>query len=92
MLVAILLLFGADALPAALRTLGRWTEQLRRISMDLQRELHEAEEPFHEIRRTWEEETKEFRVTGPDPSRPRSAEGEAGPTASDPGETNNEDT
>lgn len=70
-LVAILLLFGADALPKALRTFGRWSEQLRRISMDLQRELHDAGEPFRNARTEWEEEVRDLRVDTADPGRPR---------------------
>lgn len=70
-LVAILLLFGADALPKALRTFGRWTEQIRRISMDLQRELHDAGEPFQQARAEWEEDIQNLRVDTDDPGRPR---------------------
>jgi Sec-independent protein translocase protein TatA len=94
-LVAILLLFGADALPSALRTLGRWTEQLRRISLDLQREIQDAEEPFRQAQRDWEEETRDLRVTGPDPGRragkPDPDAPEPPAEADAPRETNNED-
>jgi len=62
-LVAILLLFGAESLPKTLRTFGKWSEKLRRISQDLQREIQDVEEPFHTARKDWEEETRDQRVS-----------------------------
>lgn len=62
-LVAILLLFGAESLPKTLRTFGKWSEKFRRISQDLQREIQDAEEPFHRARQSWEQETREQRVS-----------------------------
>ena len=41
--VAILVLFGAKALPNSLRTLGRWMEQLRRVSDEFRGQLMDAE-------------------------------------------------
>lgn len=65
-LLAILLLFGAKSLPNAMRAMGRWSEQLRRVSRDLQRELQDVEEPFHRARLEWEEQTKDFTVSAED--------------------------
>jgi Sec-independent protein translocase protein TatA len=60
-LIAILLLFGADSLPKTLRTIGKWSEKLRRISQDLQREIRDVEEPFHQARRDWDREIRDQR-------------------------------
>lgn len=65
---AILMLFGAKSLPNALRTLGKWSAQLRRISDEVQRELLEAEQPIHNARKAWEKEMQDFTVSSP--SRP----------------------
>lgn len=62
-LVAILLLFGSESLPKTLRTFGKWSEKLRRISQDLQREIQEVEEPFYSARKDWEQETRDQRVS-----------------------------
>jgi len=62
-LVAILLLFGSESLPKTLRTFGKWSEKLRRISQDLQREIQDVEEPFYNARKDWEEEVKDQRVS-----------------------------
>ncbi len=60
---AILLLFGADSLPKAIRTLGQWSAKLRMITRELQRELEEAGEPIEKARRDWEQECSEFAVS-----------------------------
>ena len=57
-LLAVLILFGAKSLPQTLRTLGRWSEQLRQISKQIQREINDAGEPFHEARKEWEASTR----------------------------------
>jgi Sec-independent protein translocase protein TatA len=64
--VAVLMLFGAKSLPETLRTLGRWSEQLKRISRELQQEISEAGEPLHEVRKEWEETTRSMRVNQED--------------------------
>jgi len=69
-LLAVLVLFGAKSLPGTLRTLGRWSEQLRRVSRDLQRELSDFEEPFQRARLEWEEECRDFTVTAEDHDDP----------------------
>lgn len=73
-LLAVLILFGAKSLPNTLRTLGRWSEQLRQISREIQREINDAGEPFHAARREWEESTREHTVERkrivPDPDQP----------------------
>jgi len=61
--LAVLMLFGAKSLPELLRTLGRWSEQLRRISREVQRELMEVEQPFRDAQKSWEEEMKDFTVS-----------------------------
>lgn len=61
-IIAVLLLFGAKSLPRTLRTLGRWTEQLRQISRDIQREINDAGEPFQQARKEWEETNRPYRV------------------------------
>lgn len=61
-LLAILILFGAKSLPETLRTLGRWSEKLRQISNEIQREITDAGEPFHQARLEWEESTREHTV------------------------------
>lgn len=61
-LLAVLILFGAKSLPQTLRTLGRWSEQLRQISKEIQREINDAGEPFHEARKEWEASTREHTV------------------------------
>lgn len=75
-LLAVLVLFGAKSLPATLRTLGRWSEQLRQISREIQREINDAGEPFHEARKQWEESTREHTVERKsimnDPNQPES--------------------
>ena len=43
-LVAILVLFGAKSLPGTLRTLGRWMEQLRRLSDDFRGQLMDMDQ------------------------------------------------
>jgi Sec-independent protein translocase protein TatA len=60
--VAVLVLFGAKSLPGTLRTLGRWSEQLRRISQELQREIMDASEPVNDLKQEWEETTASLRV------------------------------
>lgn len=76
--LAVLMLFGAKSLPELLRTLGRWSEQLRRISREVQRELMEVEQPFRDAQASWEKEVKEFTVSsssrGPDPAPAEEAE------------------
>ncbi len=67
--VAILTLFGAKSLPQALRTLGKWTEQLRQISQDVKRQVLEAGEPLEKARKEWEKESREFTVSS-GPVRP----------------------
>lgn len=73
-LLAILILFGAKSLPQTLRTLGRWSEKLRQISNEIQREITDAGEPFHQARLEWEESTREHTVERkqiqPDPDQP----------------------
>ncbi|MDF3128405.1 twin-arginine translocase TatA/TatE family subunit [Kiritimatiellaeota bacterium B1221] len=73
-LLAVLILFGAKSLPGTLRTLGRWSEQLRQISKEIQREINDAGEPFHQARLDWEESTREHTVERksivPDPDQP----------------------
>jgi Sec-independent protein translocase protein TatA len=61
-IIAVLVLFGAKSLPQTLRTLGRWSEQLRQISRDIQREITDAGEPFQEARKEWEETNRPYRV------------------------------
>ncbi len=61
--LAVLLMFGAKSLPGTLRTLGRWMEQLRQISRDVQREIIGAEKPFEEARKAWENEVKDLTVS-----------------------------
>lgn len=81
-LLAVLILFGAKSLPGTLRTLGRWSEQLRQISKEIQREINDAGEPFHQARLEWEESTREHTVerksVQKDPDEPES------PTVEDP--------
>ena len=60
--IAVLVLFGAKSLPGTLRTLGRWSEQLKRISRELQREISDAGEPFQDVRTEWEETTKSMQI------------------------------
>jgi len=60
--LAILMLFGAKSLPGALRTLGRWSEQLRRVSRELQREIAEAGDPVREVRNEFDEASNALRV------------------------------
>lgn len=67
-LVAVLVLFGAKSLPGTLRTLGRWSEQLKRISQELQQEIADAGEPLQEARKEWEDSVKSIRVTQSDSS------------------------
>lgn len=73
-LLAVLILFGAKSLPGTLRTLGRWSEQLRQISREIQREINDAGEPFHQAKLEWEESTREHTVerksVQPDPEAP----------------------
>ncbi len=80
-LLAVLILFGAKSLPGTLRTLGRWSEQLRQISKEIQREINDAGEPFHQARLEWEESTREHTVERksvvPDPDQPETAPDEA---------------
>jgi Sec-independent protein translocase protein TatA len=83
-LVAILLLFGADSLPKTLRTLGKWSEQLRRISMDLQQELRDADEPFYQARKEWEKETRDLRVSSSPFKTPESTSVDPLPDSTDP--------
>ncbi len=75
--LAILLLFGANALPDTLRTLGRWSAKLQRLSRDLQRELTEAGSPIDDARRAWEAETRDLTVSSssrtPPPADPSPA-------------------
>jgi len=75
-LVAVLVLFGAKSLPGTLRTLGRWSEQLRQISREIQREISDAGEPFQQARLEWEESTREHTVERKsvvaDPGQPES--------------------
>ncbi|WFB36070.1 twin-arginine translocase TatA/TatE family subunit [Kiritimatiellota bacterium B12222] len=75
-ILAVLILFGAKSLPATLRTLGRWSEQLRQISKEIQREINDAGEPFQQARLEWEESTREHTVERtsirPDPDQPQS--------------------
>lgn len=66
--VAILVLFGAKSLPGTLRTLGRWSEQLKRISRELQQEISDAGEPFQEARKEWDEAAESLRVNQTDSS------------------------
>jgi Sec-independent protein translocase protein TatA len=61
-LASVLMLFGSKSLPGALRTLGRWSAQLRRMSRDLQRELIETGEPLREARDLWDAEIREHTV------------------------------
>ncbi|MEX2608200.1 MAG: twin-arginine translocase TatA/TatE family subunit [Kiritimatiellia bacterium] len=61
-LIAVLILFGAKSLPQTMRTLGRWSEQLRQISRDIQREINDAGEPFQQARKEWEETNRPHRV------------------------------
>jgi|GEM_PF-1083991 len=72
--VSVLVLFGAKSLPGSLRTLGRWSEQLRQISKEIQREITDAGEPFQQARLDWEESTREHTVERksivPDPDQP----------------------
>lgn len=84
-LVAVLMLFGANALPGALRTLGRWSEQLRRISRELQREIADAGEPVSDVKREWDEAVTSVRQEqsdsdgfGPRPEAPPEEVDEAG--------------
>ncbi|MCC5848708.1 MAG: twin-arginine translocase TatA/TatE family subunit [Verrucomicrobia bacterium] len=62
-ILAVLLMFGAKSLPGTLRTLGRWMEQLRQISRDVQREIIGAEKPFEDARRAWENEVRDLTVS-----------------------------
>jgi Sec-independent protein translocase protein TatA len=82
--VAILTLFGAKSLPQALRTLGRWTEQLRQITQDVKRQVMEAGEPLEKARKEWERESRDFTVSS-GPVRPV-AEPEAEPAPAAPEE------
>jgi len=61
-LLAVLLLFGAQSLPKTLRTLGRWSEQLRQLSREIQKEITDAGEPFDEIRKELKEDFSPHRV------------------------------
>lgn len=61
-IVAVLVLFGAKSLPGTLRTLGRWSEQLRRISRELQREIIDAAEPLNDVKQEWKDTTASLRV------------------------------
>ncbi|MDA3875085.1 MAG: twin-arginine translocase TatA/TatE family subunit [Kiritimatiellae bacterium] len=61
-IIAVLILFGSKSLPQTLRTLGRWSEQLRQISRDIQREINDAGEPFQQARKEWEETNRPYRV------------------------------
>lgn len=96
---AVFLLFGAKSLPEILRTLGKWTEQLRQISREVQRELMEVEEPFREARKSWENEVKDLTVGSSSRRRelPREAEtaepapGNSAKKPEQPGETSRED-
>jgi Sec-independent protein translocase protein TatA len=67
-IVAVLVLFGAKSLPGTLRTLGRWSEQLKRISRELQQEISDAGEPLRDVRQEWEETTRSMRVNQSDSS------------------------
>ena len=78
---AVILLFGAKSLPGTLRTLGKWMEQLRQISRDVQREIIDAEKPFEDARKAWENEIKDLTVSS-DTRRPRRLEA---PAAGEPG-------
>ena len=60
--VAVLVLFGAKSLPGTLRTLGKWSEQLRRISREFQQEIADAGEPLRDAQREWEDTTDSLRV------------------------------
>lgn len=60
--VAVLVLFGAKSLPGTLRTLGRWSEQLRRISKELQREIIDAAEPLNEVKQEFDDTASSLRV------------------------------
>ena len=75
--IAVLVLFGAKSLPGTLRTLGRWSEQLKRISRELQQEISDAGEPFQDVRTEWEETTKSMRINQSDSTfAPRPTPGE----------------
>lgn len=52
-LLTFLLLFGAKQLPEMLRTIGRWMEQIRRLSDEFRSQLLEAD---HTLTRKVEEE------------------------------------
>jgi Sec-independent protein translocase protein TatA len=78
--LAILILFGTKSLPETLRTLGRWREQLRQISNDIQREILDAGEPLHKARKVWQEEMKDLTVS----SGPRALPAEVPPPAPSP--------
>lgn len=79
-LLAVLILFGAKSLPKTLRTLGRWSEQLRQISKEIQREITDAGEPFRDARLEWEESTRvhtvERKSIMPDPDQPEPVQNE----------------
>jgi Sec-independent protein translocase protein TatA len=64
--IAVLVLFGAKSLPGTLRTLGRWSEQLKRISRELQQEIADAGEPLQEVRKEWDDTAASLRVTQTD--------------------------
>jgi len=66
--VAVLVLFGAKSLPSTLRTLGRWSEQLKRISRELQQEIADAGEPLHDARKEWQDAAQSLQVTQEDSS------------------------
>lgn len=71
--LAVLMLFGAKSLPEMLRTFGRWSEQLRRVSREVQRELMDIETPFRDASAQWEKEMKDFTVSSsrrPNPQLP----------------------
>lgn len=84
---AFFLLFGAKSLPGTLRTLGKWMEQLRQISRDVQRELMEVEEPFREARRSWEKEVKDLTVGSSSRRRAPAEDAEDAVEAGEAGET-----
>lgn len=86
---AVILLFGAKSLPGTLRTLGKWMEQLRQISRDVQREIIDAERPLEDARKAWENEIKDLTVSA-DTRRPHRLEApktDSGDAATAPPET-----